>query len=79
MSERHLSRVFTRELGITPAGYVERARIDVARGMLEETSLGLDAVAEASGFGSVETLRRAFHRNVGVAPNDYRARFRRAS
>ncbi|HEY3831003.1 MAG TPA: GlxA family transcriptional regulator [Acidimicrobiia bacterium] len=79
MSERHLSRVFTRELGVTPAGYVERARVDVARGVLEQTALGLDAVADACGFGSVETLRRAFHRNVGVAPHDYRARFRRAS
>ena len=79
MSERHLSRVFTRELGVTPAGYVERARVDIARGLLEQTALGLDAVAEACGFGSVETLRRAFHRNVGVAPTDYRARFRRAS
>jgi transcriptional regulator GlxA family with amidase domain len=79
ISERHLSRVLTRELGVTPAGYVERARVDVARGVLEQTALGLDAVADACGFGSVETLRRAFHRNVGVAPNDYRARFRRAS
>ncbi len=79
MSERHLSRVFTRELGITPAGYVERARVDVARGVLEQTALGLDAVAEACGFGSVETLRRAFHRSVGITPTDYRARFRRAS
>ncbi len=78
MSERHLSRVFTRELGVTPAGYVERARVDIARGVLEQTALGLDAVAGASGFGSVETLRRAFQRSVGVAPSDYRARFRRA-
>jgi transcriptional regulator GlxA family with amidase domain len=76
MSPRHFTRVFTRETGVTPAVYVERTRVDVARRLLEETGLGLDAVADAVGFGSVETLRRAFHRTLGVAPSDYRARFR---
>lgn len=78
MSPRHFTRVFTRETGVTPAVYVERTRVDVARRLLEETGLGLDAVADAVGFGSIETLRRAFHRTLGVAPSDYRARFRPA-
>lgn len=76
MSPRHFTRVFTRETGVTPAVYVERTRVDVARRLLEETGLGLETVADAAGFGSVETLRRAFHRTLGVAPSDYRARFR---
>lgn len=76
MSPRHFARVFTRETGVTPAAYVEAVRVDLARRLLEETGLGLDAVADAAGFGSIETLRRAFHRTVGVAPSDYRARFR---
>jgi transcriptional regulator GlxA family with amidase domain len=76
MSPRHFARLFTRETGVTPAVYVERIRVDLARRLLEETGLGLDAVADAAGFGSVETLRRAFHRTLGVAPSDYRARFR---
>ena len=76
MSPRHFARVFTRETGVTPAVYVERSRVDTARRLLEETGVGLDAVSDAAGFGSVETLRRAFHRTLGVAPSDYRARFR---
>ena len=76
MSPRHFARVFTRETGVTPAVYVEATRVELGRRLLEETGLGLDAVAEAAGFGSVETLRRAFHRTLGVAPSDYRARFR---
>jgi transcriptional regulator GlxA family with amidase domain len=76
MSPRHFARVFARETGVTPAVYVERIRVDLARRLLEETGLGLEAEADASGFGSVETLRRAFHRTLGVAPSDYRARFR---
>lgn len=76
MSPRHFARVFRRETGVTPAVYVERTRVEVSRRLLEDTGLGLDDVAEAAGFGSVETLRRAFHRTLGVAPSDYRARFR---
>jgi transcriptional regulator GlxA family with amidase domain len=76
MSPRHFARVFARETGLTPAAYVEAVRVDMARRLLEDTGLGLDSVAEGAGFGSVETLRRAFHRTLGVAPSDYRARFR---
>jgi transcriptional regulator GlxA family with amidase domain len=75
MSERHFARVFTAEVGTTPAAFVEQARTDTARRLLEETSLGIDSVAAAAGFGSVETLRRAVHRHLGVAPSDYRQRF----
>jgi transcriptional regulator GlxA family with amidase domain len=76
MSERNFARVFHRDVGCPPAAYVERVRSEVARRLLEETGLGLDDVAAAAGFGSVETLRRVVHRRFGVAPSDYRARFR---
>ena len=35
----------------------------------------VNAVARRCGFGSAESLRRAFHRHLGVAPSDYRDRF----
>ncbi len=79
MSERNFARVFKADFGATPAEYVERVRVETARRLLEDTSLALDDVARASGFGSAETLRRAFHRGLHVAPSDYRDRFRRAS
>ncbi|WP_436792536.1 GlxA family transcriptional regulator [Actinospongicola halichondriae] len=74
-SERHLTRLFLDEVGETPARYVQRIRVDVARRRLEESGDGIDAIATAAGFGSTETLRRAFLREVGVAPAQYRARF----
>ncbi len=74
-SERHLTRVFLDEIGETPARYVQRVRVDVARRRLEESTDAIDAVAVTAGFGSTETLRRAFVREVGVAPTQYRARF----
>ncbi len=79
MSERNFARVFAREVGTTPADYVERCRVEVARRLLEQSTLAIDLVATAAGFGSAETLRRGFHRQLGVAPSDYRSRFRSVS
>ena len=66
------------EVGCSPAAYVERARIEVARRMLETTGLPVDGVARAAGFGTAETMRRAFARRVGASPTEYRDRFRPA-
>jgi transcriptional regulator GlxA family with amidase domain len=75
MSPRHFARVFARELGATPARYVERARVEAARTWLEGSEAGLEEVAAACGFGSAETLRRAFQRQLGVPPSAYRDGF----
>jgi transcriptional regulator GlxA family with amidase domain len=75
MSERHFARAFRAETGRTPAAYVEAARIERARRELETSDLGVDAVAARCGFGTVETMRRAFNRRLGVNPAAYRARF----
>ncbi len=74
-SERHLTRLFIDEIGETPARYVQRVRVDVARRRLEESSDPVEAIAATAGFGSAETLRRTFVREVGVPPSAYRARF----
>jgi transcriptional regulator GlxA family with amidase domain len=75
MSERHFARLFTRQVGVTPARYVERVRIEAARRRLERDDTTTSVVAKECGFGSAETLRRAFHRHLGVSPDDYRQRF----
>ena len=74
-SERHLTRVFARELGTTPARHVEGIRIEAARAMLATSDAPLDVIARDAGLGSAETLRRAFVRRVGVTPDAYRRRF----
>lgn len=76
MSERHFSRVFTEEVGETPGRYVERVRLEAARRELESTTDTVDAIAARCGFGTAETMRRAFHRRLHVAPDAYRRRFR---
>jgi transcriptional regulator GlxA family with amidase domain len=78
MSDRNFSRRFTREVGVTPATFVLRARVEAARRRLEESTEGVEAIAAQCGFASAEVMRRAFLRTVRVPPNAYRTRFRSA-
>ncbi|MEV4434888.1 GlxA family transcriptional regulator [Streptomyces sp. NPDC049555] len=77
MSRRHFSRLFSQQIGISPGAYVERARVAAARTLLESTAGTVDTIAGQCGFGTVETMRRAFVRETGVSPAAYRERFRR--
>lgn len=74
VTPRHLGRLFVDELGITPARYVRRVRLDHAASLLEAGG-SVAATAAACGFGSAETLRRAFLTRFGVTPSQYRDRF----
>lgn len=76
LSPRHLQRRFTAELGTPPAAYVERVHVEAAQRALAESDDPLETVARRCGFGTVETMRRTFHRHLGIAPSDYRDRFR---
>lgn len=75
MSARHFARSFRAEIGITPARYVERLRLEAARRALEDTREPLAAVAVRCGFGTPETMRRTFLRALGIGPAEYRRRF----
>jgi transcriptional regulator GlxA family with amidase domain len=76
MSERNFARAFRDETGMTPAAYVEAARVERARIALDSGDLPVETIARQCGFGTVETMRRAFRRRVGVSPAGYRSRFR---
>lgn len=78
MSVRHFTRCFRQQVGVSPARYVETARLEAARRRLVESQDGLDQVASLCGFGSAEILRRAFLRKLDVTPSEYRVRFRSA-
>jgi transcriptional regulator GlxA family with amidase domain len=76
LSGRHFARVFRQETGSSPAVYVEAARVEAARRLLETTDAPLNRVAATSGLGSAETLHRAFRRRLATTPAAYRQRFR---
>jgi transcriptional regulator GlxA family with amidase domain len=75
MSPRHFARAFRAETGLTPARYVERVRLEAARRRLEDGAEPIAVVATRCGFGTAETMRRAFLRTLEVGPAEYRRRF----
>jgi transcriptional regulator GlxA family with amidase domain len=75
MSPRNFARVFRDEVGQSPARFVECIRVETARRRLEESRRSLEEIAMGVGFGTSETMRRAFLRQIGVGPSAYRERF----
>lgn len=77
MSARTFARAYKERTGLTPAKSVERIRVDAAKRLLEQTGLTLAAVAARTGLVDEQRLRRAFLRQAGVSPHEYRRTFGR--
>ncbi len=75
LSPRHFARAFRDEIGTSPGRYVDQTRLEVARRLLEDTDDGIEEVSRACGYGTPEAMRRAFVRDLGAAPAEYRRRF----
>jgi transcriptional regulator GlxA family with amidase domain len=75
MSARTFARIYAAKMGITPARMVEKIRVEAVRRNLEETDLPIKRIAALCGFAQEERLRRAFARQVGTTPAEYRRRF----
>lgn len=78
MSVRSFRRHFVQETGIAPREFVEQARVDTARNLLETGELPLKAIAYDCGFGDADRMRAGFVRRLGITPAEYRDRFYRA-
>jgi transcriptional regulator GlxA family with amidase domain len=74
LSGRHFARLFQSEIGVTPATWVEMARVDAARARLEAGRHPKQVAAEC-GYQDIDTFRRAFVRRLGVTPAEYRRRY----
>lgn len=72
LSPRHLSRVFAEHVGVSPGSYIEQARLNRAKALLEHTGTPIKAIATAVGYRSVHDFSRAFSRQVGRSPGAYR-------
>ncbi|NUT94263.1 MAG: helix-turn-helix domain-containing protein [Saccharothrix sp.] len=76
LSSRHLTRHFHNITGTTPLQWLHTQRIRRAQELLETTDDSIDQIATAAGMGTATTLRRHFHRALGVPPDTYRRTFR---
>ncbi|MEN8652046.1 helix-turn-helix domain-containing protein [Streptomyces sp. 21So2-11] len=76
MSTRNLTRRFTATTGVTPLRWLHTQRIHRAQELLETTNDSIEQIATRTGMGTAATLRRHFHRALGVPPDTYRRTFR---
>jgi len=72
LSERHLTRCFRQEMGVTPITYLTRYRVQQAKGLLEAGDKGVTQVALEVGFSDSHYFARVFRREVGLPPSAYR-------
>ncbi|GAB3893632.1 GlxA family transcriptional regulator [Microbispora bryophytorum] len=75
VSARTFSRRFAEDTGYTPMQWVLRARVDLARELLERTDLGVEQIADRVGLGTGANLRLHFQRILGTSPTEYRHTF----
>jgi transcriptional regulator GlxA family with amidase domain len=75
VSPRTFSRRFVKETGYTPMQWVTRARVDVARELLERSELSVEQIAAEVGLGTGANLRLHFQRILGTTPSEYRRTF----
>jgi AraC family transcriptional regulator of adaptative response / DNA-3-methyladenine glycosylase II len=76
VSGRHLRRLFTAELGVTPDGLARSARVHFARRLLDDTDLTVTEIAFAAGFGSLRQFNRVCREVFRASPRALRARRR---
>jgi transcriptional regulator GlxA family with amidase domain len=75
VTTRTLNRRFKAATGETPLEFLQKARIERARGLLETSRLSFDQIVERVGYEDASSFRRLFKRAVGISPHEYRRRF----
>ena len=73
LSPRHLARLFAAHLGTSPAAYIEGARLERAKTLLQGSADPIKGIAGAVGYESVHHFSRAFSRRVGLSPGAFRS------
>jgi transcriptional regulator GlxA family with amidase domain len=79
MSVRNFSRTFAREFGSSPAKFVTKMRVETAKRLLEDSDKGSEQIASECGFGSVDSMQRAFRQETGRAPAAFRRQLHRSA
>jgi transcriptional regulator GlxA family with amidase domain len=77
VSPRTFSRRFIEDTGYTPMQWVTRARVDLARELLERSQRSIEQIANDVGLGTGTNLRAHFQRILGTSPSEYRRTFTR--
>lgn len=71
-----LSNYINRVKKLSFYDYINESRLKRAEELVVDGKLTQEEIAIRSGFNSISTFRRAFHKKYGVSPNDYRKKYK---
>ncbi len=72
VSKYEISRMFTKNVGISFVEYLTRIRIENSKKLLQDTSLSITRISEMAGFHSSSNFARVFKKATGISPVQYR-------
>ena len=72
VTSRHLRRLFTRHLGASPLAVAHTQRLHFAKRLIDQTSLTMQDISVAAGFGSVRRFNDTFRKTYGKTPRELR-------
>lgn len=72
ISKYEISRMFTKNMGISFVKYLTRVRIEYSKNLLSTTELSITQVADLAGFQSPSNFTRVFSGKIGMSPSQYR-------
>lgn len=75
LTERTFTRRFRQATGHSPTAYLQRTRVDEAKGLLERTADPVEEICWAVGYDDPASFRRLFKRITEVTPGAYRRKF----
>lgn len=75
LSKFHMVRVFRNAIGVSPAKYLARIKIDLAKELLSSTNNTIISISTELGFDHLSTFNKSFKANTGLSPSQYRAQY----
>jgi AraC-like DNA-binding protein len=77
LNPSYLVRAFKNEAGVTPIHYLNKLRLNAAVSYLANTEMGIQQIAEATGFNSIHYFSRLFKQKYGSSPQQWREQQKR--
>lgn len=72
LSKYYISHLFGDRLGVSFNEYINSLRVSEACRHLRLGDMSITEISEMSGFGTLRTFNRAFQKQMGMSPSEYR-------
>ncbi len=72
VTSRHLRRLFSQHIGASPLAVAHTQRLHFAKRLIDETTLPMQHISSAAGYGSIRRFNDAFQKTYGRPPRELR-------